>query len=97
MPRKRYQAEEIIPEFSNHRTLQLSGHAEILWHIEAPNGETGGACRYREFTIAHWVETEKTLPGPVELPDYSAFDCGQESIESALTRDARLRKQSDQA
>lgn len=66
----------IIPDFESGRTLQLTGHAEILWDNDDPENTTGGTKRYWDFTIDRWVETANALPGSVEFLDYSPHNIG---------------------
>lgn len=61
----------VIPDFQLGSTLQLTGHAKILWDVADPRNETGGTGRYWEFEIESWVQLENSLPGSTEFLDYS--------------------------
>jgi len=41
----------VFIDFDCGQVLQLSGRVNILWDQNDPQGETGGACRYWEFSI----------------------------------------------
>ncbi|MCG8448316.1 MAG: pyridoxamine 5'-phosphate oxidase family protein, partial [Pirellulales bacterium] len=67
----------IIPDFENGRTLQLTGHVDILWDHDDPENNSGGTRRYWDFHIDRWVQTENALPGSVEFLDYSPHNPGK--------------------
>jgi ferredoxin-NADP reductase len=45
-------------DFKQHKLLQLTGNAKILWHQIDDNNDTGGTKRYWQFDIKHWQETK---------------------------------------
>ena len=59
----------IFLDFESHRTLQLIGRPEILYHVDDPTGETGGTKRYWQFHIDRWLEI-----GPVSQLAWSLLD-----------------------
>ena len=61
----------LIPDFERGRTLQLTGHVEMLWDVKDPLNETGGTGRYWDFEIECWVQIENSLPGSTEFLEYS--------------------------
>jgi len=64
----------LLIDFDRHVTLQLTGRAEILWHLDRPAGETGGTRRYWELTVERWIETELAPALRWELLDRSPFN-----------------------
>ena len=60
----------IFLDFESHRTLQLIGRPEIVYHVDDPAGETGGTKRYWQFHIDRWLEI-----GPVPHLAGSLLDC----------------------
>jgi predicted pyridoxine 5'-phosphate oxidase superfamily flavin-nucleotide-binding protein len=64
----------VVPDFENHRIVQLSGTAATLWDQPDPDGETGGTHRFVEFTAERWRLA--SLPAAItgELLDYSPFN-----------------------
>ncbi|MFQ5502515.1 MAG: pyridoxamine 5'-phosphate oxidase family protein [Phycisphaerae bacterium] len=48
----------VFLDFERNRTLQLIGHAEILWDQEDAAGRTGGTRRFWTFQIDRWRESE---------------------------------------
>lgn len=61
----------VFPDFEHSRTLQLTGHAEILWDLDDPHNATGGTGRFWTFSIDNWLQIENALPGTSEFLDYS--------------------------
>jgi len=47
----------VFIDFKNKKTLQLTGKAKILWHIENTDIETAGTLRYWQFDIESWRES----------------------------------------
>ncbi len=64
----------VFIDFQDNRLLQLTGKAEILWHLDDPNQETGGTQRYWQFEIAAWQESGIPFAIDWELLDYSPFN-----------------------
>lgn len=60
-------------DFDQGRVLQLSGRPRILWDQNDPRGETGGTCRYWEFSVDAWQQSELPLRIEWEFLDYSPF------------------------
>lgn len=63
-----------IVDFKHHQTLQLTGTAQITWHDEEANQETGGTNRYWTFTLEKYILLGQNLSG--QLIDYSPFNPG---------------------
>lgn len=61
----------VFLDFARSRTLQLIGQTKIWWNLDDPIHPTGGTCRYWDFEIEQWLETN--LPGLFqwEFFDYS--------------------------
>lgn len=51
----------VIPDFQQHRLLQITGTTEIMWHLDRPPEETNGTQRYWEIECEAWRES--TMPG----------------------------------
>jgi hypothetical protein len=64
----------VFLDFERHRLLQLTGNAEILWHLDDPMGAAGGTHRFWTFTIAGWIETELPQSLGWKFLDYSPFN-----------------------
>jgi len=61
----------IFLDFESHRTLQLTGRAEILYDVDGTTEETGGTNRHWQLHIDHWVETGHAFQTDWSLLDYS--------------------------
>jgi len=64
----------LLIDFDRRVTLQLTGRAEILWHLDRPAGETGGTQRYWELAVERWIETDLAPGLGWELLDRSPFN-----------------------
>ena len=58
-------------DFERNRTLQLTGHAEILWDREDTEGITGGTHRFWTLRIDRWRESDIHAGLRWEFVDYS--------------------------
>lgn len=61
----------LVADFENGRTLQLTGHPEVLWNMDDVAGVTGGTRRYWDFAVDRWTRIDGALPGVTEFLDYS--------------------------
>ena len=61
----------IFLDLKSHRTLQLIGRPEILYHVDDPAGETGGTQRYWQFHLDRWLEIGPSPQFAGALLDYS--------------------------
>jgi uncharacterized protein len=64
----------IFLDFESHRTLQLTGRAEILYDVDGTAEETGGTKRHWRLHIDHWVEIGHAFQSDWSLLDYSPFN-----------------------
>lgn len=58
-------------DFDRNRTLQLIGRTKIWWNLDDPIHPTGGTCRYWDFEIEQWLETDLPRLLQWEFFDYS--------------------------
>lgn len=63
-------------DFESGITLQLTGHAEILWDEQDANNETGGTKRFWEFRIDRWLLIENGHELDWSFQDYSPYNPG---------------------
>ncbi len=61
----------VLIDFERNRTLQLTGHAEILWDRQDPAGRTGGTQRLWTLRIDRWRESDTCAGLRWEFLDYS--------------------------
>ena len=64
----------VFIDFKNKKLLQLSGKANIIWHVENSDAETAGTLRYWEFTIDSWIESNIAFDIEWEYLDASPFN-----------------------
>lgn len=64
----------VFPDFENHRILQLTGTANILWDQDDPKELTGGTHRFWDFHVEYWLETKLTDQIAASFIDYSRFN-----------------------
>jgi predicted pyridoxine 5'-phosphate oxidase superfamily flavin-nucleotide-binding protein len=64
----------IFLDFEAHRTLQLTGQAEILYDVDGTKEETGGTNRHWQFHIDRWVEITHAPQSDWSLLDYSPYN-----------------------
>jgi uncharacterized protein len=64
----------VFPDFENHRILQLTGKANILWDQDDPKELTGGTHRFWDLHVEYWLETKLTDKIASEFVDYSRFN-----------------------
>ncbi len=69
----------VFVDFDGSRVLQITGHPEILWDLDDTTEETGGTCRYWEFRVEAWQESELPLRLDWEFLDYSPFNPSRQS------------------
>jgi hypothetical protein len=67
----------VFVDFELGTTLQLTGHAEILWDEEDPEKETGGTKRFWKFHIDRWLELENGHQLEWSFQDYSPYNPGK--------------------
>lgn len=48
----------VFIDFEQHKVLQLSGDAEILWDEEDQQNKTGGTKRFWRFSVSQWRESD---------------------------------------
>ena len=46
----------VFINFKHRRLLQLIGQPKILWDLDDPYDNTGGTCRFWQFTVSSWRE-----------------------------------------
>jgi ferredoxin-NADP reductase/predicted pyridoxine 5'-phosphate oxidase superfamily flavin-nucleotide-binding protein len=46
----------VFINFKHRRLLQLIGQPKILWDLDEPHDNTGGTCRFWQFTVSSWRE-----------------------------------------
>jgi len=61
----------VFLDFDRSRTLQLIGRTTIWWNLDDPIHPTGGTCRYWDFEIEQWLETDLPRLFHWEFFDYS--------------------------
>lgn len=64
----------LLVDFERPATLQLSGRAGALLHLDRPEAETGGTRRYWDFAVESWIESELAPVLRWELLDRSPFN-----------------------
>jgi len=64
----------IFLDFELHRTLQLTGRAEILYDVDGTAEETGGTNRYWQLHIDHWIESPLVSQADWSFQDYSPYN-----------------------
>ena len=64
----------VFPDFENHRILQVTGAAEVLWDQPDAAGESGGTGRFWDFHTQHWLETQLPSSMASEFLDYSPYN-----------------------
>ncbi len=61
----------VFVDFEQGTSLQVIGHAKILWDEEDPKGETGGTKRFWEMKIGRYLEIRKAHKQRWAFLDYS--------------------------
>lgn len=64
----------VFIDFESGTTLQLTGHAEILWDEQDPEDETGGTSRFWQLQIDQWIQIEKGNELEWSFEDYSPYN-----------------------
>ena len=64
----------VFIDFAHSRTLQLTGHVVIHWHIDDSNDLIGGNHRNWDFVIEQWVETDVPQLFGWEFLDFSPYN-----------------------
>jgi predicted pyridoxine 5'-phosphate oxidase superfamily flavin-nucleotide-binding protein len=64
----------IFLDFESHRTLQLTGQAEVLYDVDGTEAETGGTNRHWQFHIERRVEIGQAQQSDWSLLDYSPYN-----------------------
>jgi predicted pyridoxine 5'-phosphate oxidase superfamily flavin-nucleotide-binding protein len=64
----------VFPDFENHRILQLTGTANLLWDHDDPKDLTGGTHRFWDFHVEYWLEAKLTSKIAASFIDYSRFN-----------------------
>ncbi|MEJ2405305.1 MAG: pyridoxamine 5'-phosphate oxidase family protein [Candidatus Thiodiazotropha sp.] len=63
----------VFIDFEHGRILQLSGRPELMLEQSDERGETGGTCRYWEFEVEIWRESQLPLRLEWKFIDYSPY------------------------
>jgi predicted pyridoxine 5'-phosphate oxidase superfamily flavin-nucleotide-binding protein len=64
----------VIPDFNQHRIVQLTGTAVPLWDEADPLDESGGTRRFTEMTVDRWQESPMPTHLTAEFLDFSPFN-----------------------
>lgn len=64
----------VFIDFDEGASLQLIGHAEILWDMDDAENEPGGTLRFWEFHIERWFEIKKAHEIEWSFLDHSPYN-----------------------
>lgn len=64
----------LFVDFEQHRTLQLTGSAQIIWQSEDATQETGGTGRWWLFKMDQWIVLENLQNMDWHFMEYSPFN-----------------------
>lgn len=61
-------------DFENHKTIQLTGRAKIIWNAQDPGSRTGGTQRFWKFFPEKWIQLDNLKGYKWNFAEYSPFN-----------------------